>query len=387
MKLGDVGKALGNAVTRVEETVAKAVDAVRGQPAPSQPAVGESGFEAPKDLSRLGGQPPPPAAGSGPAVRAGSPGLERNLQGLGLQPESGGQIPFANGAQAERATRSNAARTQVWTAEQIRQNPNGFLANVVQIDGIDGTTADRSSCGPTALMMGMIAGRPDSARELASHLIDAQGHPTADCLRLMPAADANSAEMRAALTRMRSGNFSARDVTFVAEGFRDHMAGGGVSSQSLISLRNSIAGMGVSVPRMELQNFGHPDGTQGHWRVNVNGTQYNPWPDEHGHSGRMGTVGSLTSGSHDGAGWQCREKLWVDDTSATLNTYSFHAGAPGSAQHWQVTDDPPLLSSRYERQADGSMRRTSVNPQRAAQVTNGQMSPSDVDAVVPPSIQ
>ena len=380
MKLSDLGRALTSVVQKVEQTVSEAV--TPAPPRPSAPPFAQSGFEGHKDLSALGGHAPP-ATGSGPTVRANG-AAQHTLQGLHLETETGGKIPFANGANAEAAVRSNdRARTQNWSMEQIRQNPNGFLSNVVQIDGIDGTDTDRTSCGPTALMMGMIAARHDSARELATKLIDAQGHPTADCLRLMPAADANAPMMREALTRMRNGNFSARDVTFVAEGFRDKMGGAGADSQALIRLRNNISGLGVSVPRMELQNFGNPDGTQGHWRVNVNGTQYNPWPDEHGHSGRMGNTGSLTSGSSDGAGWQCREKLYVDDNSATLNTYSFHSGT----HHWQVTNDPPLIISRYERQADGTMRRASSDSTRASTVTNGQISANDVNTLVPPQIQ
>jgi hypothetical protein len=306
-----------------------------------------------------------------------------SLSGGPPAPASGGKTDF-NVAQAEAAVRKNTARNTQFTMEQIKQNPDAFLKNVVQVDGRNDTSADATSCGPTAMLMGMIAGRPESIQELAAKLVDEQGNMTPAGLKLF-GPDANSGLLKECVKRIRDGKFSASDVTFMAEGLYASTGSstGGTNANDLIALRSAITSLGVSVPRMELQQFGSADGGLGHWRVGVNGKQYNPWPDKKGQASIISGPGGLADGASDGVKWTNREKLYIDDNTVMRNVYSITTkNTPnGAGKTWAVTDDPPLFVARYERQPDGSFKRTELNMARMQQVANGQVTMDDANRV------
>jgi len=83
----------------------------------------------------------------------------------------------------------------------------------------------------------------------------------------------------------------------------------GADPNDLRALASSIESLGVRLPPMELQLFGNPDGSMGHWRVVSNGTQFNPWPDQHGQSTQLPASEGQRDGLRDGDGWVCREQV------------------------------------------------------------------------------
>ena len=295
-----------------------------------------------------------------------------------------GRSDFSHPATSEAQVRANTARNTQWSMDDIKRNPDAFLKNVVQVDGLDQTSSDYTACGTTSVLMGMIAGRPESVQELASKLVDANGNVTAAGQKLF-GPDANAQVLKDAVKHIRDGHFSAADVTLMSEGLLDGMPNGaanGTKAQDLIQLRASITQLGVSVPRMELQQFGSPDGGVGHWRVGINGKQYNPWPDSHGQSSVITGPGGLTDGASDGQRWVNREKVYIDDNTVAWNVYSITTkNTPtGPGQSWSVNDDPPLFVVRYQRQADGSFNRTDVDARRMRQLAPG-LSQADIDRV------
>lgn len=301
----------------------------------------------------------------------------------GPSSSAGGKTDF-NVAQAEAAVRKNTARNTQFTMEDIKRDPDAFLKNVVQVDGLAQTSNDATSCGPTSMLMGMIAGRPESIQELASKLVDANGNVTPAGQKMF-GPDANSGLLKECVKRIRDGKFSAADVTFMAEGLYASTgpSAGGTTGNDLIALRSAITSLGVSVPRMELQQFGSADGGLGHWRVGVNGKQYNPWPDKKGQASIISGPSGLADGASDGVKWTNREKLYIDDNSVMRNVYSITTkDTPTSAgKTWAVTDDPPLFVARYERQADGSFKRTELNMARMQQVADGKVTMDDANKV------
>lgn len=284
---------------------------------------------------------------------------------------------------AEAAVRTNKAREKAVSIEDIKKDPDAFLKGVVQIDGHNETGLDVSSCGPTALLMGMIAGRPESMVELGKKLMDDQGNITPAGQKLL--ADADSPVMKATLKNLRDGKFSPRDVTYLAESMRGKMgtATGGVTAQELMGLRSAITSLGVSVPRMELQQFGPPDGTMGHWRVAINDKQYNPWPNAKGQSTVLTGPSSLGDGASDWPGGQLREKLYIDDTTVAHNVYAVTSNSRGNIA---TSEDPPLFVTRYERSEGGAWKRVSTDQTGMVKKIPGGASQGDIDGILPREI-
>jgi hypothetical protein len=252
------------------------------------------------------------------------------------------------------------------------------VKNIVQVDGMNNTRNDSISCGTTAILMGMAAGRPDSLVELADALVDDSGKPTAEGKKMF-GADANSPALLKSVNAIRNGTFSAKDVTLMAEGMLTGINNGqsGTTSDDLIALRSKITSLGVSVPRMELQQFGNADGTLGHWRVGINGKQYNPWPDAKGQSSNLSGPAAFGDSASDGKNWINREKIYIDDKTVSRNVYSVHT----DKQKWSVTNDPPLFIVSYERKDDGTFSRVGLNAQRAQEETKNQLTQKDFDAI------
>lgn len=366
-----VASTINRAAEAVEQKVATAASAVETRAADAA----ASGFQDAKDFARLTGQKleSVASAASGGVRLNPLTGAQQAFQVLAGNvpgdPHVGGagRSDFAHPAKAEAAVRGNAARNTQWTTEEIKKNPDAFLQNVVQIDGINATDSDYTSCGPTALMMGMLAGRPESVPELAGKLIDDKGEFT-DAGRKLFGPDVTSGALKDAVKRIRDGKFSAADVTLMSEGFLDGIGRkpDGTKAEDLIALRATIGSLGVSVPRMELQQFGSPDGGIGHWRVGVNDKQYNPWPNDKGQSTVIAGPAGLADGGSDGKGWVNREKIYIDDTGASRNVYAITTKdtPAGAGQTWAVTNDPPLFIARYEKQADGTYKRNQLDAQR-----------------------
>src|SRR6185369_8884447 len=108
----------------------------------------------------------------------------------------------------------------------------------------------------------------ESVTELAKKLVDEHGNCTPAGRKLF-GPDADAPLLKSAMTNIRNGKFSAADVTMMSEGLTAGMPNGannGTGGEDLIALRSTITKLGVSVPRMELQLYGSPDGGLGHWR-------------------------------------------------------------------------------------------------------------------------
>jgi hypothetical protein len=195
----------------------------------------------------------------------------------------------------------------------LKRDPKKFLRNVVQIDGSLRSTVDRTACGPTALLMGMIAGRPEALQELACKLVDAKGGFTEAGARFGSKLSSGAREdLHDSLVRLREGKaFSAADVTQLAECMQGVESRAGASPRDLREAAEAIQSLGVKLPPMELQQFGDPSGAMGHWRVVSNGTQFNPWPNSKGQSTQVPAKDGLADGSRDGAGWVRREQVAI----------------------------------------------------------------------------
>ncbi|MEW5738681.1 MAG: hypothetical protein AB1938_07120 [Myxococcota bacterium] len=241
--------------------------------------------------------------------------------------DSGGQLPTEPQqlVAAEGAVANNPGVNQEWSMAALKKDPRKFLRNVVQLDGALGSTLDRTACGPTSLLMGMISGRPESIQELAGKLVDAKGNLTGFGKNLAQNAvrgmkpevrEARAAEVREELqqaaTRLRDGRaFTPADVTTLANCMQGVETLAGAAPNDLREAAIAIERLGVKVPPMELQLFGKPDGTMGHWRVVSRGTQFNPWPNDKGQSTQLPAKQGLESGKRDGAGWVLRDTVTV----------------------------------------------------------------------------
>lgn len=309
-------------------------------------------------------------ASSAPTFKAGS-----------LHAGLGGQLAFADAAKAEAAVDANAARTDERSIAQIKKNPDAFLKNVTQLDGVRESTIDQSSCGPTSLLMGMIAARPESIQELGKKLVDESGEPT-KAGRALLGSDIDDGAVKASLYSLRSGRFSPADVTLLSMVLQHSTGKAGSSAEDLMALRDGIDRLGVDVPKMELQQFGDLNGGQGHWRVNVGGKQYNPWPDENGQSSVV--KGGLKAGARDGQGWTCREKVALQDG---VMTHSYYAASSTSGQKWEVHDDPPLMFAQYTRGSGGGLERSKVDASRLEGQLGSKLQARDLDSIATSSIR
>jgi len=389
--LSSIGSSVSNAVDKVETKVSGAVSSAEStvsDAASKTVDFAKSEFTQAKDFAKVTGQKVESAVSH--AVDE-----AKSFRLVNGQPPphvgEGGKSDFVHGAQLETAVRNNGARNTLWTTDSIKADRDGFLKNVVQLDGIDKTKDDAVACGPTSFLMGMIAGRPESLPELGKKLLDPQGNFTPDAQKLLGKATTDKDEaprLKAALTHIRDGKFSAADVTQLSEGLLEGTPGGpasGTNAKDLIALRASVTKLGVSVPRMELQHFGNPDGGMGHWRVGVDGKQYNPWPNTKGQSTIMSGNDAMVDGVSDGRGWGVAEKLYLDDNQVTQNVYSITSKAtPSSAgQSWAVQSDPPLFTVNYQKQADGTFHRSGYDMSRMQQVSNNRVSVNDVNNLFP----
>ncbi|MFT3842004.1 MAG: hypothetical protein QM723_33745 [Myxococcaceae bacterium] len=389
--LSSVGNAVSNAVDKVETKVSDAVSSAEStvsDAASKTVDFAKSEFNQAKDFAKVTGQKVESAVSS--AVDE-----AKSFRLINGQPpvhvSDGGKSDFSNPKKLEAAVRANTARNTQFTTDDIKKDPDAFLKNVVQLDGIDKTSDDYTACGPTAMMMGMIAGRPESVTELAKKLVDEHGNCTPAGRKLF-GPDADAPLLKSAMTNIRNGKFSAADVTMMSEGLTAGMPNGannGTGAEDLIALRSTITKLGVSVPRMEMQLYGSPDGGLGHWRVGVNDKQYNPWPNSKGQSSTISGPAGLADGAADGKGWTNREKLYMDDNTVNRNIYSVTTkNTPtSSGKSWAVTSDPPLFIAQYQRQPDGTFKRSSVDASRFAQVSGGGLSQADIDKLlkdVPP---
>ena len=241
-----------------------------------------------------------------PSFRAGSAASLAALQ-------SGGQLPTKpeDIEAAEQSVAFNSGRDTEWSLASLSKNPKKFLRDVVQLDGRPVTTADQSGCGPTALLMGMIAGRPDSLKEFASKLVNKDGSLNVNGQGFASKLPASfRGDLQESLARLATGKaFTPADVTVLAEAMQSFAKQNGADSNDLKALAKSIESLGVKLPKMELQLFGNPDGSMGHWRVESNGTQFNPWPNKDGQSTQLPAKSGLADGVRDGAGWVRREQI------------------------------------------------------------------------------
>lgn len=270
---------------------------------------------------------------------------------------------------AEAAMAKNDARWKGVSVEDIAKNPDAFIANCAQVDGMS-STQDQTSCGPTSVMIGVVAGRPQAMVELAQKLVDGNGNPTDACKRLFPKiAGPDGKEYREVLKNIRTGTFRPIDVTVLSRGLYEDMLakrpGGkplGTTGEDLIALRSKLSSLGVSIPRMELQFYGPSmEPGMGHWQVGVGGKQYNPWPDANG------KVGIVNDPQHSGIGlmkgrfgdnWANLEKIYIDDSTVHRQVYDFVAiTSDGSEIVPDATNrNPPLVDVRMTRQPDGTFK-------------------------------
>jgi hypothetical protein len=275
---------------------------------------------------------------------------------------SGGDVGLDLG-KAENYVAKNKDRDKPVNIAQIKADPDAFLKNVSQVDGDYATDDDGVSCGTTAVVMGMLASRPDSVVELSKKLSNADGTPT-DAGRKMLGSAANDPKVQKALAAIDSGTFTPAqagllgDALYTGCGKKD---GAGLTGDDLIRVRGRITQLGVSVPQMELQQFGDKAGSMGHWRVGVNGKQYNPWPDEAGKTSISADGTGLAKGSLDGGStpWVTREKIYIDDNSVSRNVYN--QTLPGGRAPVTVQSDPPLFVISYKKDANGGLGVTNID--------------------------
>lgn len=282
-------------------------------------------------------------------------------------PRRASSNPLEQTEAAEGAVQKNDARWKGVSVADIAKNPDAFIANCVQVDGMS-STEDQTSCGPTSVLLGVVAGRPQAMVEIAQKLVDGNGNPTEACKKLFPKiAGKDGKEYREVLKNIRTGTFRPIDVTVLSRGMYEDMLakrpGGkplGTVGEDLIQLRSKLGSLGVSIPRMELQFFGPSMQTgMGHWQVGVGGKQYNPWPDANG------KVGIVNDPQHSGIGlmkgrfgddWANLEKIYIDDSTVHRQVYDFTAiTSDGQEIVPEATNkNPPLIDVRMKRQSDGT---------------------------------
>jgi len=195
------------------DTSLKAAKPVATPPAKPAPGLSEKSLRKAGKISGFTGtrpafQPPAgrPLESTAAVLRAGSASTLAALQPGGKLPTKPGEVEAA-----EQSVAFNPGHEAEWSMAAMKKDPKKFLRDVVQLDGSPRSTADQSACGPTALLMGMIAGRPQSIQELAGKLVDAQG-------RLTPAGEHFAArlpasaqdDLRESLGRLREGKALAR---------------------------------------------------------------------------------------------------------------------------------------------------------------------------------
>jgi hypothetical protein len=264
-----------------------------------------------------------PLATDAPVLRAGSAASLSQLQSGGRLPTSKAEI-----LKLEAKVAADPDKLTPWSKEQLKADPKEFLRDVVQLDGLTETASDRSACGPAALLMGMIAGRPEALIELGGKLMKPNGElapagqALVDSLRAGAGSPTDKAAVESlvgllapALQRLQAGReFLPGDVTILAEAMQKYAQQGaqtGMNGADLRSIARAIEGMGVRLPPMTLELYGSGKGT-GHWRVVSGDTQFNPWPDKNGKASQLPVADGQRDGAKDGAGWTRREQVTLD---------------------------------------------------------------------------
>lgn len=285
----------------------------------------------------------PAAVPTSPPARRAGPSRGLSLTTAGDQGGGG----MSTRAKAEAAVKARAAdMAKPSTTAEIAADPKAFIARTPQVDGDMKSKDDAIVCGTMATMYGMIAGRPESLRELATKLVDDKGNATAEGQRAFPNLVGN-ANARQALLNIRNDRIAPKDVQTVARAMI-HDVGDtsqGATAAGLIALRGKIARLGVAVPRYELQQYGNPNGGMGHWRVGVQGAQFSPWPGKDGKAEVITDGSGIARGSADMPGWMLREKIYLDDKHAHHLMYSVVV----EGQTIRTASDPPLISLHYDR--------------------------------------
>jgi hypothetical protein len=199
--------------------------------------------------------------------------------------------------EAEESTKNNAAATKNWTVDQIKKDRAGFVRNVVQMDGDKDTKSDYKSCPQTSLMGGIILSKPEAAQDLAKKLQSDKGVKEFPELQKEPA--------KSAVTRMASGNFSAKDVSVVSNGLyastrymkeKDGQLqlSEGVSMLNQMALVGRLKNIGFDMPIMRQDTYGTLNRMGTHVTAFANNTGYDPWP-------YPGTNGQATLNDGDAA--------------------------------------------------------------------------------------
>ncbi|MFT3709390.1 MAG: hypothetical protein QM817_17260 [Archangium sp.] len=305
-----------NVAVKATQHAVQAKPAAAAKPAPATPELNERAMRRTGKASGFTKSFTPLPSGAGNQVVSDAPTMKAGSAAT-MQQLRGGEMPtkLADIEAAEGRAACNADNLKPWTMAELKKSPREFLKNVVQLDGTTRSTADRQACGETSLLIGMIAGKPESIQQLASKLIDAKGNFTAAGNEYASKIGASGAdELKDALTRLREGKeFMPADVTTLANAIQGSGKLAGAAPEDISAYAKKIEDLGVTLPAMQLQLFGSedPKKAMGHWRVVAQGTQFNPWPNEQGQSSQIPASKGVAAGKADGAGWTLRDTVNV----------------------------------------------------------------------------
>jgi hypothetical protein len=257
-------------------------------------------------------------------------------------------------ATAEAAVAKDGARTKLWTVDEIKANPAGFLKHATQLDGSGKTTNDQSACGPSAMLFAMVAKDPEALVALAK-LVKAKAGQDPMFIKFQSFGD--KARLQA-IENIAAGKYSAADVQALAvglyEGFPRTDGGAGLNPLQMGVFVARLHNAGATIPPVELHMYTPAKkGEASHWMAPTSYGMIDTWPNAKGenplHQGDMITAGSkrLEGG--------LESKVFIHDGGNIVGMNQYKFGDEKTAT------DPPLAHARYDRQADGKYSLATFN--------------------------
>ncbi|MEW5853749.1 MAG: hypothetical protein AB2A00_33550 [Myxococcota bacterium] len=241
----------------------------------------------------------------------------------------------------ERVAKGNTIHGKTFTGATLQTDlvaRKEFVSGMTQVDGDKSTSIDTRTCGPMALLGGMMLKDPSSVQKLAGKLKDDK--------RVK-----NDPAFRQALERIHSGKYSPSDVRTLAEVMsRKYInVSNGASTDEMMKLVGKCREMlGNDMPDVVLHRYSSTKDPAGgsHWQAYANGIEYDPWPGEDGKAVLTeGNKGLAHGGGHytDGG---VHTKIFVKEHGKKL-TIERYTGADKSGKV-HTNQQKPVATYEYE---------------------------------------
>ncbi|GMU59493.1 MAG: hypothetical protein AMXMBFR34_12560 [Myxococcaceae bacterium] len=264
--------------------------------------------------------------------------------------EAGGRVSLSTDtdARAEAAAQANPARTKPVPLDSLGDlnARRAFVQNVVQLDGITGGS-DTASCGPTALVSGMLMADPKSVQKLAGKILEMNSKEKKALF-----GDDTLGEVRAqALRNLRDGTASPADVQVLSQVIGARVMKGGSTAEEMMRLVGGMRKLlGSDMPNLSLHLYSSAKdpGSGLHWQAYANGVEIDPWPNEKGQATLLDGKDGLRHGAGHFKDGTCHSKLIIEDHGKRIVVPRYVAMSEAGQRIANPNPNVPLTNYTYE---------------------------------------